>query len=170
MADAAIMRRRLCFASMVVCLALLLDGRASAFDWPAWMSGWGESEERVLVFLVGSRDRVGQVRAAVHPDRIVVETPDAFALREGRIVAVDVDAVPAPYTEAGWMDREIEIMYLQRVEWWKAERSRSSSPERRGGEADAARQARLRALMQKGTLTAGEQIFLLQAMNDGVVF
>jgi hypothetical protein len=164
------MQSRLVSMLVLACLLLLVGASSLAFDWPDWISGHGSSDERVLVFLVGHRDRVAHVRASVDPDRIVVATPDAIALREGRIVAVDADSVPAPYTEAGWMDREIEIMHLQRVEWWRGERTARAVVRSGEGEADAARVARLQELLQKGTLTAGEQIFLLQAMNDGIVF
>lgn len=155
--------------SLLVAALVVGASSAAAFDWPQWASALQGDEERVLVFLVGSRERVADVRASVDPDRIVVETPDAIALREGRIVATDVDAVPGPYTQAGWMEREIEIMNLQRVEWWKG----SSARRRRAphaAAADPARMARIQELLQKGTLSAGEQLFLLQAMNDGIEF
>jgi hypothetical protein len=40
------------------------------------------------------------VRAAVAPDRVVAESPDGFALREGRIVAAGVRAMGTPI---GWI-------------------------------------------------------------------
>ena len=64
-----------------------------ALERPAWVPVLGDSGPRVLVFLVGDRGGVDRVRRAVAPERIAVSTPDAVALIEGRIVAVDAAAV-----------------------------------------------------------------------------
>jgi hypothetical protein len=161
-------RHRLHLAALVQ--PALVGAGAAAFDWPDWATALADDDQRVLVFMVGDREGVDRVRAAVDPERIVAETPDAVALREGRIVAVDVDAVPAPFTAAGWMDREIEIMHLQRVEWWKGNGAEPGETRIAGKRDDEARMARIRELLGKQRLTDGEQLFLLQAMNDGIEF
>jgi hypothetical protein len=120
----------------------------------------------VLVFLVGSRAGVDRVRKAVDPARIVADGPDALALVEGRIVAVDSAAVSVPFTAAGWIDREIELLRVEPRE----PGYRQSQVASAGGEVDPARMARLRDLIHQPTLSAGEQLFVLQAMNDGVAF
>jgi hypothetical protein len=131
---------------------------------PAWLPVVGGSgEEPILVFLVGSREGVEIVKRAVDPERIVVETPDAIALVEGRMVATDAHAVSQPLMDAGWSDRSLELLSVPR----------DDGRRRRGGEqpseADAARMARLTELMNKPTLTSGEAMVVLQAMNDGLL-
>lgn len=146
-------------------MAMLSGGTFLALERPAWLPVWGKTE-RVLVFVVGSRDRVELVRKAVDPRRIVGESADAVALVEGRIVAANADAVGAIYQRIGWMDRRIEMFDVRRAEHLKRTRGQGGS----GGDADEERLAKLRALVEKPTLTAGEQMFVLQAMADGIEF
>jgi hypothetical protein len=124
------------------------------------------SQDRVLVFLVGNREGVDRVRTAVDPARVVAATEDAIALREGRIVAVNVAAVSDPYTAAGWLEREIEIFHVERAAPKRPGRSGGGE----GTEVDPERMAKPAALVQKPTLSAGEQMFVLQTMNDGIEF
>ncbi len=145
-------------------LAMLSGGTFLALENPGWLPGGGESD-RVLVFLVGSRAGVERVRAAVDPARVVASTADAIALREGRIVAVNAEAVAAPYTEAGWIERDIEIFHVEKNDGLKRNKSSEGAPD-----VDPERLARLRSLVSKPMLTAGEQLFVLQAMNDGIEF
>jgi hypothetical protein len=147
-------------------LAVLVFATYIGFEQPDWIPGVEKESERVLVFLVGSRAGVDRVRKAVDPGRIVADGPDALALVEGRIVAVDSAAVSAPFTAAGWIDREIELLHLERRE----PGYRQSQVASARGEVDRARMARLRDLVNQPTLSAGEQLFVLQAMNDGVAF
>lgn len=148
-------------------LVLTLEG-------PKWIPGMadlvpsaGGDDGRILVFLVGSSSGVDQVRKAVDPGRIAYSTPHAVALVEGRIIAANQDAVGEPLMEAGWIDREIEIFTVA-----KRDILPKRNPE--GGAAnkdvDPERLERLNALVRKDTLSYGEQMFVLQAMNDGVVF
>jgi hypothetical protein len=151
-------------APLVTSLLLLSGGTYLALERPAWVPYYGRSE-RVMVFLVGSRSGVERVRKAVDSSRIVASTPDAIALIEGRIVAVDATAVEGPYKQAGWMDRDLEFFHVQKADHLKASRHVGE-----GVEVDPERLARLRQLVHKPTLSAGEQMFVLQAMNDGVQF
>ena len=149
---------------VLVSLAMLSGGTFLAMERPEWLPGIGKSD-KVLVFLVGSRSGVDRVRAAVDPARIVAATPDGIALREGRIVAVDAEAVSAPFTEAGWIERDIEIFHVEKNDGLKR-----SQPSELAGDVDPERLARLRDLVNKPMLSAGEQLFVLQAMNDGIAF
>jgi hypothetical protein len=120
----------------------------------------------VLVFLVGGPEGVEGVRRSVDPSRIVFSSQGAVALQEGRIVAAGQDAVGEPLMAAGWIDREIEIFTVAR---------RDILPTKHGGDGankdvDPERLARLNELVKKPTLSYGEQLFVLQAMNDGIVF
>jgi hypothetical protein len=155
------MRSLIALASGLIVLVL---ATYIGFEQPGWMPGVEKESERVLVFLVGSRVGVDRVRKAVDPARIVADGPDALALVEGRIVAVDSAAVSAPFTAAGWIDREIELLHVERREPGYRQSQVA------GGEVDPARMARLRDLVDQPSLSAGEQLFVLQAMNDGVAF
>ena len=122
--------------------------------------------DKVLVFLVEENAGVDRVRRAVDPSRIVWSTPDAVALKEGRIVAAGHASVGDVITKAGWIDLEIEIFTV-------AERDMPSSGAGKGElspDVDSERMARLRELITKPTLSNGEQILVLKAMNDGVEF
>lgn len=132
------------------------------------MPGSAESADKVVVFLVGSRDGVDSVRRAVDPARIVYSTPDAVALKEGRIIAAGQDAVGETLMQAGWIDHEIEIFTVAKRDILPP--NGGGAKDGNGEEVDPERLARLAELVKKPTLSYGEQIFVLQAMNDGVAF
>lgn len=149
-------------------LLLTLEGPKFIPAMASLVPGQVDDSDKVLVFLVGDPRGVDRVRSSVDPGRIVWSTPEAVALKEGRIVAAGQHAVGEPIKEAGWMDREIEIFTVAK---------RDILPPRGGGmqdgngeEVDPERLARLRELVKKPTLSYGEQLFVLQAMNDGVQF
>ena len=121
-------------------------------------------KDPVMVFLVRDPAVVAAIHRAAAPDRVLYATPGAVVLGEDRIVAVDVEAAEAPVNTLGWVDREIEIITLE-----VSPRANSASSEARSQD-DPERRARLTELMRKDTLSYGEQMFLLKAMNDGVVF
>ena len=153
----------------IASVVLLSTGLYVALERPAWLPDAVASpaeQSRVLVFLVGGPAGVDHVRKAVSPDRIVYATADAIALREGRIVASNAAAVSEPMNEAGWRDRPIEMFHVQRAD---PLRRRSTGGEG-AADVDPDRMAKLRSLVNKPTLTYGEQIFVLQAMNDGIAF
>lgn len=138
-----------------------------ALERPGWLPDAlaAPESERVLVFLVGDRADVERVRQAVDATRVVYASDDALALVEGRIVATDAAAASAPVNQAGWRDRRLEIFHVERADPF----ARRPDDEK-VAEVDPERLARLRALVQKPTLTYGEQIFVLQAMRDGIEF
>jgi hypothetical protein len=147
-------------------LLLTLEGPKYIPAMAELMPGAASSQNKVLVFLVGDSAGVDRVRSAVDPSRIVWSSPDAVALKEGRVVAAGQEAVGDLLKGVGWIDREIEIFTVAQ---------RDLLPPRRGsGEAnqdvDPERLARLGEIMKKPTLSYGEQLFVLKAMNDGVVF
>ena len=67
-------------------------------------------QEPVLVLLVGDERGVAAVRSAVDADRILADSPGAFVLREGRVVASGVEAVGGPLAEAGLAGRPLELL------------------------------------------------------------
>ena len=152
--------------SLSVAVLILTGGLYLGLERPAWLPILGAEKQRVLVFLVGDPKGVERVRAAVHRDRIVAATPYAIALAEGRIVAVDADSASAPIMQAGWLDREIELFHVEKADPLARGRRATSA----GEEVDPERMAKLRSLIHKPTLTAGEQLFVLQAMSDGLEF
>lgn len=76
--------------------------------------GLGASGQPVLVIFVDSARAVAVVRAAVEDERIVAETPQGFALREGRIIAANRDAAGEVVSAAGWVDRELQLMRVRK--------------------------------------------------------
>jgi len=150
--------------------ALMLSvGLFVARERPEWVPIMGQEEEKepVLVFLVGSPQGVAMMRRAVDPGRVVAETPNAIALAEGRMVAASAEAVGAPLVAAGWSDRKLEIITVPKSEG--LERSSQAGPGGRGGGAEDPRMARLAELRNKPTLNVGDLIFLMNAMNDGLL-
>jgi len=151
--------------SLTVAMFVLAGGIFLALERPAWLPLLGE-KERVLVFVVGNQQGVDRVRSAVRRERVVASTPHAIALAEGRIVAVDADSASEPIMQAGWMDRDIELFHVEKAD----PLTRARASKQTGGDVDPERLDKLRALVHKPTLTAGEQLFVLQAMNDGIEF
>jgi hypothetical protein len=153
------------FLASVTAMIVFAGGLFVALERPAWVPiiGGGAGQEPVLIFLVGSRSGVESVKRAVEPSRIVADSPDAFALVEGRMVATNAEAVSAPLMAAGWADRDIELFTLPKSDGLK--RSAKGS----GGGSDDPRFGRLMELMNKPELSYGEAMFVMQAMNDGVI-
>jgi hypothetical protein len=161
------------FIALAAFFVVVSGGLLLTLEGPRWipalaeiMPGTARADDRVLVFLVGGPEGVEGVRRSVDPSRIVFSSPNAVALKEGRIVAAGQEAVGEPLMAAGWIDREIEIFTVAR---------RDILPAKHGGEGankdvDPERLARLNELVKKPTLSYGEQLFVLQAMNDGIVF
>jgi len=151
----------------ILCVVLASAAFFVALERPAWLpDAWAAAAEgRVLIFVVGDERGVQSVREAVDPARILYASDDAVVLAEGRVVATSTSAVSQPLNELGWRDRELEFFHVERADPF----GRSAG----GGDAesvDPERMAKLRTLVNKPTLTYGEQIFVLQAMNDGIEF
>lgn len=148
-------------------LAALVMLTAVAFEGKNLGKQFGVVEEEpVLVFVIPDVQNARTVRAAIAPDRIALQTEQGLALIGGRIVALNLDDAGDVIEAAGWVERPIQIVRLE-------DPSTDDAVGEEGGDglapADrAARQARLRSLVSKKTLTRGEQMFVLSAMNDGI--
>lgn len=148
-------------------VAVMSMGTFLALEKPSWLPVFGEEKsDTVLVFLVGSRRGVETVKKSVDPARIVAETPNAIALVEGRMVAVDAAAVSEPLMAAGWADRPLELLQVPRDDGLN--RGEKKGTGEQSGE-DAARIDRIMELMNKPSLTQGEALFVLNAMDDGLM-
>ncbi len=98
---------------------------AALYVWPPnWsfpqLGGWfGQTatspvREPVIVLVVETPENVEAMRAAVHPDRIVAEARNSFALDEGRVIAASVETAGESLTAAGWVHRPLEILLQNR--------------------------------------------------------
>jgi hypothetical protein len=117
----------------------------------------------VLVFVVPQPENKQRIRTAVSEERVVWEGEAGFALVGERVVTSSFEQAGEVIKGAGWLDRPIRIVTLQ------------ADPEEEGAESDAgspasreARRKRLLELVNQPTLSRGEQMFVLQAMNDGI--
>jgi len=79
---------------------------------PSWLGG--PEREPVLVVVLGYPGSVSGPRAAIPRERIVAESPAAFAVRERRLVAESFDEVGPVLMAAGWRDAPLEIVALRR--------------------------------------------------------
>lgn len=161
------------FIALAAFFVVVSGGLVLTLEGPKWIPamadlvpGRANDDDRVLVFLVPGPEGVDRVRRSVDPSRITFSGPMAIALKEGRIVAAGQDAVSEPIMAAGWIDREIEIFTVARRDILPAKGGAGGANE----DVDPERLERLAALVKKPTLSYGEQLFVLQAMNDGVVF
>lgn len=114
----------------------------------------------VLVFVIPEIENARRVRAAIAPERISWQGKEGLALVGGRVVALNLDDAGEVIEGAGWVDRPIQIVRLE-----------NPAPAEGGdveARSDEGRLARLRSLVNKPTLTRGEQMFVLMAMNDGI--
>ena len=119
----------------------------------------GVSEKPIEVFLVGSPAGVEEVRRSVDSSRVRAHSADAIALAEGRIFAAHPAAVGRVLKEAGWIDRELEILTAANADAKRQQGQKQVALQRQD------KKSRLNALSKKKTLTAGEQILVLRAMN-----
>ena len=163
-------------AVIVFCSGMLaaIEARQSG-DWG--LAAFGVTGDPVLVLFVGRHfDRIVET---TNPDRVVAVVPGAIATLDGRIMAVDATAVGEAISEAGWIDRPIEIFDAgiddDRRRWasagggdsWPGTTNDPSALSKQGP-GEAGRRERLRELMAKKELSPGEQIFVVSAMNDGI--
>lgn len=117
----------------------------------------------VLVFVVPQPENTRRIRAAVSNERVLWEGDAGFALVGERVITSSYEAAGDVIKGAGWLDRPIQIVTLD------------ADPEEEAVESDEARPAsreerrkRLQELVHQPTLSRGEQMFVLQAMNDGI--
>ena len=119
--------------------------------------------DAVLVFVVPLPESAAAIRKAVSKDRIVWEGDAGFALVSERVVTPSLDRAGEVIKHAGWIDRPIQVVTLEAEPDDEDEALDPSDPASR-----AARLKRLQELVQKPTLSRGEQMFVLKAMNDGI--
>ena len=148
--------------AMVMTSALYLylekEGSVPPFQNP--LQAVGMTKKPILVFLVDSRAVVENIRKSVDASRIASTSPNAIALREGRIFAANRSAASVALNQAGWTDRSIEILVAGK----SGENRPRTKP--RAVTNDDARNAKLDTLMKQDTLSVGEQMFVLQMMNE----
>ncbi len=77
-----------------------------------WLRGLlpGAEPEPVLVIVVPDRQSVWSVLATVKGERILAASPEAFALRDGRVVSSSFEAVGPLLVLSGWRDAPLEIV------------------------------------------------------------
>jgi len=147
----------LLLAALIMGTFLVLEGENVAKD-----MGFIEGDN-VLVFVVPLPENANRIRSAVSPERVLWEGDAGFALVGERVVTPSLAEAGEVIKQAGWIDRPIRVVTLD------------ADPEEDGDDLDpsdpASREARLerlRGLVNKPTLTRGEQMFVLKAMNDGI--
>jgi hypothetical protein len=111
----------------------------------------GLTAEPILVFFVSTPKAVAAVRSIIADDRVLAESPRAFALKEGRIIADSRDSAGDIVSAAGWVNRELKLMSISRKEPVK-------EPSAEDGGLPP---GKLAELMQKDTLSYGEAMMLL---------
>ncbi len=144
-------------------LAALIMGTFAALEGENLAEEMGLLEgDPVLVFVVPLAENARRIRAAVSEERVVWEGEAGFALAGERVITSSFETAGEVIKGAGWVDRPIRIVTLEQDLEAAAESDdgRSASSE--------ARLKRLRELVRQPTLSRGEQIFVLQAMNDGI--
>jgi hypothetical protein len=126
--------------------------------------GWVEMDPGpVLVFTIPDSASLARVRAAVGDERIVFENDDGFALKGGRIYVNDPRQAGEFIKSGGWVEKPIKIVSLGMDAGVVGDPTPAEARLSRDE-----RMTRLRQLVHKPSLTRGEQIFVLQAMNDGL--
>ncbi len=144
--------------------AALIMGTFVALEGETFVREMGLVEgEPVLVFVIPLAENAERVRAAVSPDRVLWEGEAGFALVGERVVTPSLDRAGEVIKAAGWVDRPIRIVTLEADPDEPGENPEVGRPASR-----EARLARLRELVRKPTLSRGEQMFVLAAMNDGI--
>ena len=119
----------------------------------------------VLVFVIPKPENAARIRSVVSADRILWEGDAGFAVVGDRVITTRYDQAGAVIKGAGWIDRPIQIVTLD------ANPDEDADGEEAGdlGQASPeARRKRLLELANKPTLSRGEQMFVLSAMNDGI--
>ncbi|MBC8187768.1 MAG: hypothetical protein H8E78_06135 [Proteobacteria bacterium] len=121
-------------------------------------------EDPVLVFVIPHPENAVRIRSVVPKQRVLWEGDAGFALVGDRVIATSFEEAGKVIQGAGWINRPIQIVTLA------ADPDEKSDAE--GGAGDPAsrepRRKRLLELVHKPTLTRGEQMFVLSAMNDGI--
>jgi hypothetical protein len=145
------------FAALVLFSFVALEGKNVAQS-----IGLAEQDEPVLVFTIPDSAQLARVQKAIPPDRILRSDNTGFAVKGGRVYVHDIGQAGDFIEEAGWIEQPIQIVGLGMDE------PKEGSPSTPPAMNDVDRLAYLRGLVNKPTLSRSEQIFVLQAMNDGL--
>lgn len=146
------------FAGLVIFSFLALEGKDVAQE-----LGLVEEDEPVLVFTIPHPDHFASVRRAISDDRVLYEDELGFTLHGGRVYVNDLSQAGALISTSGWTEQPIQIVSLGMDSEDEDEAAGAKHPM-----TPEERLARLQELVHKPTLTRGEQMFVLQAMNDGI--
>ena len=117
----------------------------------------------VLVFTIPDSASLARVRAAIRDERIVFEKDGGFAVKGGRVYVNDPRQAGEFIKAGGWVEKPIKIVSLGIDEDVVGDSTPADARLSRDE-----RMTRLRQLVHKRSLNRGEQIFVLQAMNDGL--
>jgi len=145
------------FAGLVLFSFMALEGKDVAQS-----LGLVEEDEPVLIFTIPQPIHLAGVRRAIGNDRVLHEEGSGFVTAGMRVYVADVSQAGGLISKAGWVDQPIQIVSLGMEDENAAE---TAGPPQLS---DAERLTRLRSLVHKPTLTRGEQMFVLKAMNDGI--
>ncbi|GEM_PF-3293388 len=146
------------FAGLVVFAIAALEGEDIAQS-----VGLIEEDEPVLVFEIPHPQHLASVRHAIADDRVVEDREIGFSTQGGRVYVQDVAQAGDFIETAGWVDQPVQIVGLGMDTKEEDESSGEASPMTR-----EERLAKLQSLVHKPTLSRGEQLFVLRAMNDGI--
>lgn len=146
------------FAGLVLFAFMAFEGTDVARD-----LGLVGEDDPVLVFEILHPEHLANVRRAIADERVLEEGETGFSVRGGRVYVQDVGRAGDFIERGGWVDRPVQIVGLG-MEAGDAEEGGGAKPPMTPEE----RRARLYALVKKPSLTRGEQMFVLQAMNDGI--
>ena len=121
-------------------------------------------EDPILVFVIPQPGNAARIRSVVSADRVLWEGDAGFALVGDRVITTSYEEAGEVIKGAGWIDRPIQIVTLD------ADPDEEANAEDGGpGQASPeARRKRLLELVNKPTLSRGDQMFVLSAMNDGI--
>jgi hypothetical protein len=162
--------------TLAVLLTFTTGVMIAAADKPDWVSGleiFASEPEPILVILVGGTRGVERVRSVISDERVIAESPGAFAIVEERIIAADADAASGPINQAGWVDREIELVAIRMDgdrQWEQNRNAHRRGPGQAQSPEDEMKAAKIAELVQKPTLNAAEAMVLLQHMDQSGQF
>ena len=126
-----------------------------------------QQEQPVLVFTIPERARLARVREAIADDRILWEGDGGFALVNARIYVHDLRQAGELIQSGDWVDRTVQIVSLG-IDTDERDVGETTAGEHGAGLSPEERLAKIRQLVNKPSLTRAEQVFVLQAMNDGL--
>ncbi len=146
------------FAGLVIFSFLALEGKDVAQE-----LGLVEEDEPVLVFTIPHPDHFASVRRAIGDERVLYEDDLGFTLHGGRVYVNDLSQAGSLIKTSGWTDQPIQIVSLGMDSGDESDAEGAQHPM-----TPEERLARLHELVKQPSLSRGEQMFVLQAMNDGI--